>query len=274
MKFLLLFLCLNFFPGDVYYITFVKGTIIVEKTQKPLKVGDKISPEDKLIFKEKDAMASIVSPQKGRFNVTATKVKPNNKGEFISLLEASMDPVPSTKKLATRSGALVNQNDLEKYFSANDSISNGRLLVISKSKYKIGKEAFPQNDKNFFYIRYNYNNESINKKLSFIDDTLLIDKTIYQIDGKDIDPSALTDMKLYYYKQGDKAESVLITPVNVVLVDEQELRNELQVLYANLKSYHHHDKNKIRTDLEMHVLSNYGKPEKNQLDAIINNILK
>jgi hypothetical protein len=275
MKSLLLAMLLVFAPPteEVYFITFVKGTIILEKTQKALKVGDKISPKDKIIFREKDAMAAVLSPQKGRFTLTADKAQKNAKGEFLALIEASMSPLGSAKKLSTRTGLLTNIIELQKFFAANDSLSQGRFLVTGKGKYLLAKTAFPLDDKHFFFIRYIYEGQQINKKLSYSADTLFMDKTVYQVDGKDIIPAAASDMKLYQYVVRDKPESILITDFHPVFIEREKLKEELRVLVDQLKVMYKSNFDNVYNNALLHVNTYYGKPDTEVLKQIVKELM-
>jgi hypothetical protein len=275
MRSLLLAMLLVFAPPteEVYFITFVKGTIILEKTQKALKVGDKISPKDKIIFREKDAMAAVLSPQKGRFTLTADKAQKNAKGEFLALIEASMSPLGSAKKLSTRTGLLTNMIELQKFFAANDSLSQGRFLVIGKGKYVLAKSAFPLDDKHFFFIRYLYEGQQINKKLSYSADTLFMDKAVYQVDGKDIVPAAVSDMKLYQYVVRDKPESVLITDFHPAFIEREKLKEEIRVLVAQLKVLYKNDFEIVYNNVLLHVNTYYGKPDTDLLKQIVKELM-
>jgi hypothetical protein len=260
-------------PEEVYFITFVKGTIVLEKTQKVLKVGDKISPKDKIVFKDKDAMAAVLSPQKGRFTLTADKAQKNSKGEFLALIEASMSPMGSAKKLSTRAGLLTNIMELQKFFAASDSLSQGRFLVIGKGKYSLSKEAFPLDEKHFFFIRYNYEGQQINKKLSYKADTLFIDNTVYQIDEKDIKKSNVSDMKLYQYIIKDKPESILITDFNPVFISRDQIKSELRVLVDQLKVLYKNNFEDIYNNALLHVNTYYGKPDQEVLRKIVKELM-
>jgi hypothetical protein len=275
MKILLLSALLIFTapPEEVYFITFVKGTIILEKTQKVLKVGDKISPRDKIVFKDKDAMAAVLSPQKGRFILTADKVQKNAKGEFLALIEASMSPLGSAKKLSTRSGLITNMIELQKFFAANDSLSQGKFLVIGKGKYVLSKEAFPLDEKHFFFIRYNYEEQQINKKLAYNADTLFIDKTVYQIDGKDIKTAGVSDIKLYQYMVKDKPESILITNFNPVFISRDQLKLEIRVVVDQLKFLYKNNFEDVYNNALLHVNSYYGKPDQEVLRKIVKELM-
>ncbi|MFL5728760.1 MAG: hypothetical protein ACJ75J_04660, partial [Cytophagaceae bacterium] len=223
--------------------------------------------------KEKDAMAAVLSPQKGRFTLNADKVQKNAKGEFIALIEASMSPLGSTKKLSTRAGLLTNTIELQKFFAAGDSLSQGRFLVIGKGKYVLSKDAFPLDDKHFFFIRYSYEGQQVNKKLAFSGDTLFIDKTIYQIDGKDKAPAGASDMKLYQYVMKDKAESLLITDFHPVFIAREQMKSDLKTLVDQLKVMHKNNFELVSEDVLFHVNAYYGKPDPEELKKIVKEMI-
>jgi len=79
---------------EQYYVTFLKGTVVLQKTKQPLKPGDKLSAEDKLIFKDRSCKLNCISPGKGRFEISATQGKPNEEGELLAVLNPIFYQLP------------------------------------------------------------------------------------------------------------------------------------------------------------------------------------
>lgn len=53
----------------IYHVIHVNGTIQIKASGKLLEIGDKISSEDEIVFKTPDAMAALISAEKGRFTL-------------------------------------------------------------------------------------------------------------------------------------------------------------------------------------------------------------
>lgn len=48
-------------PKQIFYVSFVKGDVILERTNTFLKVGDEIFDTDKIKFVSEDALISVLS---------------------------------------------------------------------------------------------------------------------------------------------------------------------------------------------------------------------
>lgn len=241
------------FSSDTYYVIHVKDAIIVKNTGTLLKVGDAISSEEELVFKSPNAVAAVISPQKGRFTLSAReKHSEGEYKEFVDLVRNLL--MPSTHRVSTRSGVLNNLVDLKNHFEGDN------YLIIEKVLLIVDANVFPMADTAFFYVRYTFDNEFINKKLKFNGDTLIIDpKTLYTIEGDSIQSSRTSDTKLYYYRK--KAEqSILIAEFNPVIPDETLLRKECMLLISQLKKQ---EKDAISISNEVIAFLNefYGKPD-------------
>ncbi len=245
------------FSSDIYYVIHVKDTIIVKNTRTILKVGDKISSDEELIFKSPNAAAAIISPQKGRFTLSVCGKKTRRKyKEFADFVKNLL--MPSSSRVSTRRGELNNFVDLRSHFTG------GNYLIIKKVLLKINADAFPMTDTSFFYVKYTFDNEVINKKLTFSGDTLIIDpKTLYTFEGNPIQSSRTSDTKIYYY-QKKEIKSILIAEFNPVIPDENLLRKECMLLISQLKKQ---GKDVISISNEVIAFLNefYGKP--NMMDV-------
>ena len=72
---------------EKYYVTFVKGSVIVSKTKLPVKIGDVLTEEDKLIFKDLSSKVSCIHPTKGRYDITPIKAKSSGDNELVAILK-------------------------------------------------------------------------------------------------------------------------------------------------------------------------------------------
>jgi len=146
------------------------------------------------------------------------------------------------------------------------SIFEDKVLIIEKLYLKIGTDIFPLGDQNFFFIRYTYNDETINKKLSFVGDTLIIDKKeVFTIDGKMIECEENKEFSLYYYsKDEEKTESLLIGSFEPVFVGNEQLKPEIDIIFEEFK-----DKpfDVILAEVYDYLNSFYGKIDKGYLEA-------
>ena len=119
--------------------------------------------------------------------------------------------------MSTRAGGINNALDFQKYFGTS-------LAFIGENfKIKVSDNAYPQNDENFFYLRYQWAAEQINKKLTYRADTLILNKEeLLKVDGKKISKEETSDYYLYYYN-ASKQSSEQITVVDLVMMSLEDL---------------------------------------------------
>ena len=266
MKTLILFLLLiTFQTNEPYYVITVKGTVSVNKSN--LKRGNKISSNDQLTFHSKEAQVVVISPNKGRFTLTAQKAKKNFKGEFIALLKEAIIPPKKYKTTGTRAVTLSSFEDLRYYFAAStdNSIINN-FLIVDKGKYLISPSFLTMNRDSSFYINYTYHEKNVYRELGFNQDTLFIDNSVY-IDGKKlILPSEAIDTKLYFLDKARK-EKRLITRFKPVFVERGELLEEMKIILDVLKGQ---DNQLIYKQYILpHLVENYGVPDELFIKKVI-----
>jgi hypothetical protein len=100
-------------PPDVYRVIHVRGTILVKapKTDRtgtaengfhPMKIDDKISEMDEIVFKTPDAVAAVMSREKGRFTLRAENLEKGKDGcELAGFVKTCL--LPPRKRISTRS---------------------------------------------------------------------------------------------------------------------------------------------------------------------------
>jgi len=237
------------YAQDKFTVIKVSGSIIIQSTGSALNIGTAFSQNEDLLFKSAASRAAVINPQRGRFLLTSDNLSEfkNSKSNFL----------PATGNISARGGnAILNTNDLKNYFEGN-------YVIFDKVKIKINPEVFPMNEKKYFYIRYQYKNETINKKLTFSSDTLIINKNeLLTIDGKQIPNPEITEMKLMYMEEGEKYVSTPICAFTPVFPDLVQLKQEVKVILDQMagKTY----KEKIN-EISAYITDFYGKPDENNL---------
>ena len=242
--------------NDIFYIIHVKGKIQIKSSGKMLETGKQVSSEEELVFKTPDAIAAVISPKKGRFTLKADNLKIRKKdSELVFFFKSCLFPSP--KKISTRKGALNNLIDLHKHFSVNS------YLILGTAKVNINHEAFPMSDNSFFYVRYIYQGQTINKKLGYEGNILIIDKgSIYVVDAKQIAPEKTTDTRLYYYekRKNKKPLSTKIASFNPIFPDEEQLKSKIGLLISVLKDVGKNEK-EIENEISVFLYEFYGKTD-------------
>jgi hypothetical protein len=239
----------SLFAQDKFTVIKVNGSIIIQSTGSALNIGTAFGQNEDLLFKSTDSRAAVINPKRGRYLLTSDNVSEfrNSKSNFL----------PSSGKVSARGGEMIlNINDLKNYF-------DGNYVIFDKIKIKINPEAFPMNDKKYFYIRYLYKNETINKKLAFSSDTLIITKNeLLTIDGKQIPNPEISEMKLMYMEEGEKYVSTPICAFVPVFPNLEQLKQEVKIILDQMKDKTYNEK---LCEISSYISDFYGKPEENNL---------
>jgi hypothetical protein len=196
----------------------VNGSILLKTKGISLETGTVFSEKEDLLFRTEDATAAVINSQKGRLILT-------NKNHDLST--ASSNYLPSMYNISSRGGALVNLLDLQNLFS-------GKYVVLGRQTIELDKNNFPMDKDHFFFLRYIYKGEEINKKLDYSGDSLVINKkSLYTIDGNPIPSPDNTSIRLFYHKG---TESVLISEFDLIFPDTMQLKKEVQVILDAIKA--------------------------------------
>jgi len=216
----LFFLCVfidPIFSQDNFKVIKVNGTILLKTNGVSLETGTVFSEKEDLLFRSEDATAAVINSQRGRLILTSKN---------HDLSKASSNYLPSMYNISTRgipTGTLV---DLKNQFS-------DRYVVLEKQYLPINSSNFPMDNNHFFFLRYIYKGEEINKKLSFRGDTLILDKeNLYTVDGNQIPNPDNTAITLFYMKG---SEYVLINNFNLIFPDLKQLTKEVQIILDEIK---------------------------------------
>lgn len=205
------------FSQNDFKVIKVNGTIVLRAKGISLETGTVFSEKEDLLFRSEDATAAVINSQRGRLVLT-------NKNHDLS--SASTNQLPSMYNISSRSTSLSNNADLASTFS-------GKYVVLEKQKVHIDGRTYPMDNDHFFFLRYIYKGEEINKKLLFSGDTLIIDKvTLLTVDGNPIPGIDNTKIKLFYRK---KNESVFISEFDLVFPDMKQLSKETEIILSEIK---------------------------------------
>ena len=225
--------------ADQYKVIKVDGKIVFQKTKADMKQGDVFLPGTLLDFMTPQARAAVISSLKGRFVLSAAE-------------QGQTNILPAANNVSSRAGALINLVDLQNHFS-------GKYLVIGEMKLQLGKEAFPMDDKNFFYLTYVHNDEQIRKKLSSDGEFLILDKSeIFKVDGQPIEVEE-KEMTMFY-RQGTESKKIgVFTPVFPDLIN---LKGELEIIMAEFEDK---DAGTQVKEITAYLNEFYGSPQKDNL---------
>ncbi|MCB8994623.1 MAG: hypothetical protein H6538_03335 [Bacteroidales bacterium] len=234
---------------DKFTVIKVTGNIVIKRTGSPLDIGTAFNQDENLSFNNSASRAAVINPQRGRYLLTA-----DNAADFRS---SKSEFLPPANKISSRGiGLILSVNDLKNYFE-------GSFVILDEIKIKLDPQIFPMNEKKYFYIRYNYKNETINKKLGFSNDTLIISRNeLFTIDGKQIPNPEISEMKLMYMEEGLNYVSTPICSFTPVFPDEQELKKEVGIILKQTSSRTFKDK---LNEVSAFITEFYGKPDLDNL---------
>jgi hypothetical protein len=240
----LIFLTINVSAQDNFKVIKVNGTILIKSKGTSLETGTSFSEKEDLLFRTEDATASVINSKRGRLILTNSN---------HNLSDSKSNFLPPMYNISSRGGSLINMIDLQNHFS-------GKYVILGKEKIELNRNNFPMDNDHFFYLSYIYKGEEINKKLSFSDDTLIIDKnSLYTVDGNPIPSPDNTKIKLFYRNSN---ESVRINEFDLIFPDTKQLKNEVGIILDEIKSKSFKDK---LNEVDSYINEFYGKIYREEL---------
>ncbi len=236
------------YSQEVYHILHVKGKVILKNSGENVKTGDKIKANAEIVFGSKSDLVIALGNKKGRF-----VIKPDPEASAESELSTFLKDVVSAAsgKLSTR-GATLNLLDLSNHFQGEYLVLGGRAKIVMNPK------AFDMADGSFFFLRYAYDGETINKKLSHNGDTLLFDRDeIFQIDGKPIPKEKVGEMEFFYFEKEWEFPRK-ISQMIMHFPDDEEVKPGVGILVEELKSSGT-EQDQIIDEVEAYLSDIYGR---------------
>jgi hypothetical protein len=268
----LFFIYISGFQSDVYYITFVKGQVQLESSNKTVKVGDKITVNDKLIFKDQNSKVSCISPSRGRFDITPGTSNQKVKGEWLALIKSNLIPSSSQQRLSSRSlGSDSGYDPLIYFANQNDKpivLLNGIPLPIASS-YKMDAQ-------NFFFVQYEFQGKNIVRKVANQNHSLVFNSELFtDNESRPVNLELLKRVNLCYQSMENSVpHSKVLVTFSPVLVDKNELGKELDVLYSSLKALKKNNVTEIKNEILAHLADNYGVVNADEMEKQFLNSLK
>jgi hypothetical protein len=245
---LLAFPLLALSQTEQYYVTFLKGTVVLQRTKQPLKPGDKISAEDKLIFKDKSCKLNCISPGKGRFEISATQGKANEEGELLAVLKSNLLPIANTYHLSTRA-FLFEGYDPKTYFRSEET--NNRILLLTDQTIPI-VSSYKKEAGNFFFVQYQLNGKTITRKVEQTEEGLLFKPELF----KDGNIQTEKVMLCYQTKESGTARSSVLAEFIPVLSNSLEIKEQIKLIskFSGITN-----PITLNEEISSHIFANYGK---------------
>jgi len=103
--------------------------------------------------------------------------------------------------------------------------------------------TFPMAARKYFYLTYSYDNRTINKKLDFKKDTLIINRNeLLTVGGKIIDGTGINQIDLMYIKEGVTNGLTRISTFKPVFPDNTILTTEVGIILDQMELNPYNDK--------------------------------
>lgn len=200
----------------------VNGEIVATKAKVTLQNGLEVKSDEQFEFVKPHSRAALINSDYGRVVLTEASVAD-------AFSKAAFAPAIST--VSSRGINLTTLSDLKSFFT-------GDFLIIDELRHRIDPLEFPMNDQKYFFVRYDYNGEVVNKRLDFDKNNLIFNvDQMLTVDGKKIGEAAqITKMTLYYYDSTKKTpESILINTITPVFIKTDDIRSEIAMIMDVLK---------------------------------------
>jgi hypothetical protein len=219
---------------ESYVVVYVKGTIVRKSNGLAIKRGDRMSPTEAVKFSTPDAVASLVSP-KGRFLLKATSsgARGATGSEAYAILKDNVLAERPAQRLSSRAAGLLSQADIARYVAGTADGTVKPILIFDPWLMQPAPMTFPLAEQRFFFIRYTYRGEVINKKLPQQDASVMVTAAdLYKIDNKPIDPAEVRNHELYYTKDGAVTTIGALEPVFADAETRESVRLMLESLHS------------------------------------------
>lgn len=167
------FMISTFLQAEDFYILHIKGKISIQSGIF-LKIGDKITDKDKITFVDQNAVAILMSSQRGRLTLENTTKKTEKEIEFL----VAHLVTPSSGTLSTRGG-----QDITTIIDLKNHVKGEIYPIIDTRNIGIPHQL-PVTEDNYYFIAFDYQGEKIKNQLKEVDNELIIDSTIYNVNNK------------------------------------------------------------------------------------------
>lgn len=245
----------GFTAREIYYVTFVKGNVRIAATNKNVALGDKLADADKLIFPDKNARVTCISPTRGRFDLLPDKSSQTNQKEWIAEIKNILVQSSTDRQLSTRD---LPDEIAEPDVLFKSGVPGNTVLLIENHPFQITKK-YPSDKNNFLFLKYVVDGFTILRKLPVNGRSWYFDSSLFTNNQAElISPGQAGVVSLCYQqmKNGDPVSRVIIK-MSPVMIARQEVDNQLVLLRQNL-SMMGLEIDQVNNEIYNHFCTNYG----------------
>jgi hypothetical protein len=248
----------NVWGQDVLYVVQTKGSISLKNAPNiVLKTGDKISPNDELLFHQPSATCVVISKEKGRMVIKLNNGAKSaaSASELIATVRSVLLPAPTSQQLSARS--LQKDEtvlDIKQYFGDKSFY----LPLDSLETLPLDKNYYPSEGNNSFFFKYAIDNQARTYSLVYEEGILQIN---WQAFRKSLPPNSIEkeDLELtLFFRNSAKKDIKKTVTFYPALPEKQKLLNEVAFL---IKFYQQNDFNnaEIKNKTYEYLTTAYGK---------------
>jgi len=241
--------------AEVYYVTFVKGNVKVAGQAKNLVTGNKINDNDQLVFADKSAKLSCISPTKGRFDISSDKAAKNSRNEWVAILKDALVPAYTSKHLSTRS---LGDGETDPAMLFKTNITGGKVLLIEDQWITVSN-SYHLNATNFFFLQYEVDGKTIVKKVPASANKIAFNASLFtNANGAIVSQESVADLALCFQETvNGTARSKVVVKFMPVMISASEFNTQASLIKKNLEPMHL-KKELVNKELYNHFYSNYG----------------
>jgi len=247
-----------------FYVTHVKGEILLQRTSKNLRVGDKIYENDKIQFRSSGAQIGAITSSGLRYK-TAKKE-----------LESQFNTVISTflhgkKSAADRDVSFTSLSTIKQYFAGSDLEDESgehylaeSLMIFDHIDYPIFAIEYTPSAEQYYYAEYTKDGKIEQLKFFSEDKNLLISRQELEY----IAPIA----RIFLHKQ--EGENLFINEFKPVLADEKAIEQELFLIIKFTRNKYDKNLDLYEREISPYLEEFYGKIEEISLKEWLKSSLK
>ena len=221
-----------------YKVLYTDGNVFVNDSL--ITKGELIKDSEKIIFKNKKGVLKVCFDNCSKIKILSNYLFLKSKSKTIS------DYITYYESLGIRGNEVIKISELK------DLLDISKVAVIDTLKISINNFNLPLDNSNYFYLRYNYLGDTINKKLETNNSELLINKDAFNIKNIGMIDTENCLLSLYHYNEIKKKSTLIISNFRIVFIDVQKIKNDIaDIVKINNKS--------ISFDEKLQFLSDYFK---------------
>ncbi len=246
------------FQTENYYIIKIKGDIYNETAGKILQQGDAIKATDKLTFKQKDAMAMVISDSRGRFTLKYPEKNDNNDNALYVFVKTAL-VMNKQNQLSTRAITISNTvSNLSDYLGADVFNIIGDTLQI-----KLSKKYYPLSEGHDIVVSYNKSNRNISKKITGQNQIITMSRAIFDLKaGGEV---YIPNVNIYKVN-AETGSKLLISKNSFRFIDRKQLNKEFNTIIDKL---YEGNKSEMQNLLTAYFKDVYGKADEVLLSKYI-----